>query len=67
MPIRPARGYRDRWRDWSLSEEKLLVQMAKLIPNQWNRIAATVGRPVPECMDHYKKLMYVNLLGFTFI
>jgi hypothetical protein len=48
--------------EWNKEEEEKLLHLAKLMPNQWRTIAPIVGRTAGQCMEHYERLLVINLL-----
>ena len=43
--------------EWTLEEDEKLLNLAKLLPNQWRTIAPIVGRTATHCVERYQKLL----------
>ncbi|KAI3406812.2 CEF1 [Candida oxycetoniae] len=42
---------------WSLKEDKRLLELTKLLPNQWRTIASVIGRTATQCIERFQKLL----------
>lgn len=45
--------------EWSSDDDKKLIHLAQILPNQWNTIAPSLGRTPDQCLDHYQYLLTV--------
>ena len=61
-----------RKEDWSPEEDEKLLNLARLLPNQWRSIAESFGRTAAQCVERYQTLldetsgsMSSNDLGLT--
>ncbi|KPM01206.1 cell division cycle 5-like protein [Sarcoptes scabiei] len=43
--------------EWSREEEEKLINLVRLMPNQWRTIASIVGRTASQCLEHYEQLL----------
>lgn len=43
--------------EWTREEDEKLLNLAKLLPNQWRSIAPIVGRTATHCVERYQKLL----------
>ena len=42
---------------WTALEDKKLIDLTKLLPNQWRTIASSLGRTATQCIERYQKLI----------
>lgn len=42
---------------WTREEDEKLLNLAKLLPNQWRSIAPIMGRTATHCVERYQKLL----------
>ncbi|KAK6205541.1 uncharacterized protein RJT21DRAFT_16611 [Scheffersomyces amazonensis] len=62
-----ARQAKARWNEWlnpnidksawTREDDEKLLNLAKLLPNQWRTIAPIVGRTATHCVERYQKLL----------
>lgn len=54
---------RIRKSDWSPEEDKRLLNLAKLRPNQWSSISLLLNRTANQCIERYQELLldYTNI------
>lgn len=45
---------------WSREEDEKLLNLVKLLPNQWRSIAPIMGRTATHCVERYQKLLDDN-------
>lgn len=43
--------------DWTREEDEKLLNLVKLLPNQWRSIAPIIGRTATNCIERYQKLL----------
>jgi pre-mRNA-splicing factor CDC5/CEF1 len=43
--------------EWSQQEDTKLLDLARLIPNQWRTIASRLGRTATQCIERYQRLL----------
>lgn len=43
--------------DWKPEEDAKLLNLARLLPNQWRSIASTLGRTATQCVERYQRLL----------
>lgn len=67
LPKKTAKQAKARWNeylnpqidrsDWSKEDDEKLLNLAKLLPNQWRSIAPIMGRTATQCVERYQKLL----------
>lgn len=67
LPKKTAKQAKARWNEylnptinrteWSLQDDEKLLNLAKLLPNQWRSIASVMGRTATHCLERYQKLL----------
>lgn len=67
LPKKTAKQAKARWNEylnptinrteWTKEDDQKLLNMAKLLPNQWRSIASVVGRTATHCVERYQKLL----------
>lgn len=67
LPKKTAKQAKARWNEylnpsinrteWSTQEDEKLLNLAKLLPNQWRSIASVMGRTSTHCLERYQKLL----------
>jgi pre-mRNA-splicing factor CDC5/CEF1 len=67
MSSKSARQCKARWfgwldpgvrkREWTRSEDDLLVHVLRIFPRQWQTVAPVVGRTSSQCIERYCKLV----------
>jgi pre-mRNA-splicing factor CDC5/CEF1 len=48
---------RIRKSDWQPEEDEKLLNLSRLLPNQWRSIASTLGRTATQCVERYQRLL----------
>lgn len=43
--------------DWSREDDEKLLNLARLLPNQWRSIAPIIGRTATQCAERYQRLL----------
>lgn len=43
--------------DWSAEEDEKLLNLARLMPNQWRSIASKIGRTATQAIERYQKIL----------
>lgn len=67
LPKKTAKQAKARWNEylnptinrteWSQQDDEKLLNLAKLLPNQWRSIASVMGRTATHCLERYQKLL----------
>lgn len=67
LPKKTAKQAKARWNEylnptinrteWSQQDDEKLLNLAKLLPNQWRSIASVMGRTSTHCLERYQKLL----------
>lgn len=67
LPKKTAKQAKARWNEylnpsidrskWTDEEDKKLLHLAKLIPNQWRSIGPVMGRTATQCVERYQTLI----------
>lgn len=67
LPKKSAKQAKARWNewinpnidksDWTREQDDKLLNLAKLLPNQWRTIASMMGRTATHCVERYQKLI----------
>lgn len=67
LPKKTAKQAKARWNEylnptinrteWSPQDDEKLLNLAKLLPNQWRSIASVMGRTSTHCLERYQKLL----------
>lgn len=67
LPKKTAKQSKARWNEylnptinrteWSPQDDEKLLNLAKLLPNQWRSIASVMGRTSTHCLERYQKLL----------
>lgn len=67
LPKKTAKQAKARWNEylnptinrteWTPHEDEKLLNLTKLLPNQWRSIASVMGRTATHCLERYQKLL----------
>ncbi|CAI5756898.1 unnamed protein product [Candida verbasci] len=67
LPKKSALQAKARWNEWlspqinkdewSKQQDEKLLDMVKLLPNQWRTIASVIGKTATHCVERYQKLI----------
>lgn len=73
LPKKTAKQAKARWNEylnptinrseWSQQDDQKLLNLSKLLPNQWRSIASIMGRTATHCVERYQKLLDDALKG----
>ncbi|KAI5951929.1 CEF1 [Candida jiufengensis] len=67
LPKKTAQQAKSRWvewlnplinkSDWTQEQDKRLIELHKILPNQWRSIASIIGRTATQCVERYQHLL----------
>ncbi|KAG5417548.1 CEF1 [Candida metapsilosis] len=67
LPRKTAAQAKSRWVEWlnplinktgwTSEQDKRLIELTRLLPNQWRSIASTLGRTATQCVERYQQLL----------
>lgn len=67
LPKKTAKQAKARWNEylnpsidrtkWTPQDDEKLLNLAKVLPNQWRSIAPIMGRTATQCVERYQKLL----------
>ncbi|KAI5960565.1 CEF1 [Candida pseudojiufengensis] len=67
LPKKTAQQAKSRWvewlnplinkSDWTPEQDKRLIEVHKVLPNQWRSISTIIGRTATQCVERYQHLI----------